>query len=112
MIKPSDPRQLAVDLLPRSTCSVKVAAVLVDKWGHIFAWGWNNSGPIGYGQCAERHAIIRANKKRLRGSKIYVAGTRSRNLKPVPSKPCEYCQKLLDHYGVKAVYRDSDGSWK
>ena len=66
MIKPADPRQLAVDLLPRSTCLVQVAAVIADKRG-IFSWGWNSSGVTGYGEHAEAAAIRRANKRRLRG---------------------------------------------
>ena len=38
MILPSDPRRLAVDLLPRSRCAVQVAAVIADSFG-IFSWG-------------------------------------------------------------------------
>lgn len=33
-----DPRELVVDLLPRSSCAVQVAAVITDRHG-IFSWG-------------------------------------------------------------------------
>jgi len=61
------PHDLAIDLTKRSICAVRVAAVLWDQYG-IFSWGWNSAGPDGFGQCAEIHAISRANKARLAGS--------------------------------------------
>lgn len=109
MIKPSDPRQLALDLIPRSICAVKVAAVIADRQG-IFSWGWNNSGD-GFGEHAEAAAIRRANKKRLEGSTIYIAGLRDRNSKPVNSKPCPACERLVKKWGLIVVYRDSYGGW-
>lgn len=109
MIKPSDPRQLAIDLLPRSTCSVQVGAVLTD--GNIYAWGWNSVGS-GFGEHAEAAAIRRANRSRLRGSVMCVASRRKRNGKTVCSKPCASCQKLLVKHGIIAYYQDADGSWK
>lgn len=110
MIKPSDPRQLALDLLPRSTCAVKVAAVLVDDSRRIFAWGWNSAGN-GLGEHAEAAAIRRASKKRLRGATIYVASERTRNGKVVCSKPCPECLARIRNWGLKVVYRDSFDRW-
>jgi deoxycytidylate deaminase len=109
VIKPSDPRQLAIDLIPRSNCAVQVSAVLSD--GNIYAWGWNSVGS-GYGEHAEAAAIRRANKSRLFGSVIFVAGRRKRNGKIVGSKPCPACQRLLVKKGIIAMYQDSDGEWK
>jgi hypothetical protein len=110
MIKPSDPRQLAIDLLPRSICNVQVAAVLAHKHG-IYAWAWNSVGN-GLGEHAEAAAIRRANRNRLYGMDIYVASQRMRNKKIVNSKPCVDCQRLLDKYLITAYYRDADGEWK
>jgi tRNA(Arg) A34 adenosine deaminase TadA len=113
VLKPDDPRQLAIDLLARSTCSVQVAAVLADRQG-IFSWGWNSVGD-GFGEHAEAAAIRRANKKRLTGSRIYVASRRRKSGNPVRSKPCPMCEALLrgyELYWFDVSWRDSDGSWK
>lgn len=110
MIKPRDPRELAVDLLPRSTCAVQVAAVACDVVGNIISWGWNNVGS-GFGQHAEEHCIIRANQKRLHYGTIYVATQRKRNVKTIISKPCFVCQYIIDKRHMKVVYRDGNGKW-
>ncbi len=113
MIKPSDPRRLAEDLLARSTCSVQVAAVLVDDNGRIIAWGWNDMGPTGFGLHAESHCLHRANKTRIEGSTIYVAGQRKKSENPVLARPCDACMAKLISYKVSDVwYRDRDGTWK
>ena len=109
MKKPLDGRELASEILSRSGCSVQVGAAIGDNTG-LFSWGWN-SPHIGYGQCAEKHAISRANRKRLRGSTIYVAGIRRRNGRFVPSKPCGSCQAVIDKWNLKVVWRDSSGVW-
>lgn len=112
MIKPSDPRQLAVDLLDRSICAVQVAAVISDNRG-IFAWGWNSSGPTGFGQHAECHCILRANRDRAVGATLYVAARRRRNGKPVLAMPCDDCARFITWAGIgKAVYRCQNGEWK
>lgn len=110
MIKPSDPRVLAIDLLPRSTCSVRVASVVTDAGGNIISWGWNHSGPSGYGLHAEHHAILRANKARLWYGTIYVAGRYDRGTL-VNSKPCKACQGLISKYKMDVVYRAKSGDW-
>lgn len=113
MIKPDDPRELTVDLISRSVCTIQVAACIADSGGSIFAWGWNSMGPDGLGQCAEAHAITRANKVRLVSSAtIYVAGLRRRNGKIVGTKPCPECAYRIGKWGIKICYRDVDGSWK
>ena len=40
---------LANDLIYRSSCRVKMAAVIVDEKDRIFSWGWNHSGRDGLG---------------------------------------------------------------
>lgn len=112
MYKPRDPRELAVDLLPRSTCSIKCAAVIADKWG-ILSWGSNHVGFDGFGQHAEAEAIRRSNRKRLKGATIYVAAERTRNGKSVPARPCMDCFRLICKNEIKRVwFRDNDNKWK
>lgn len=110
MQKPASARELAVDILDRSKCSVKVGAAIEDSTG-ILAWGWNSEGFDGFGMCAEQHAIRRANKRRLAGSTIYIASMRARNEKLVPSKPCTNCQKLINKWNLRVVWRDNTGEW-
>ena len=111
MQKPRDPRELAIDLLARSTCTVQVAAVLADSSG-IFSWGHNHVGFDGMGQHAEAEAIRRANRKRLRGATIYVAAVRKRNQKIVSACPCEDCYLRIAAAGVKKIYyRGASGEW-
>lgn len=111
MKKPINGADLAVDILERSQCSVRVGAAIGDKF-NIFSWGWNGTGPDGFGQCAEKHAILRANKKRLIGATIYVASKRYRNGKIVCSKPCSSCRKLIDKWGLIVLWRDVNGEWR
>jgi len=111
MIKPDDPRKLAEDLLDRSTCSVQVAAVLADRYG-IYSWGFNHVGFDGFGAHAEIEAIRRANKNRLDGSFLYVAGRRRKSGNSVLSKPCELCYPVIRAWGIRTVwFRDSDEQW-
>lgn len=111
MNKPSDPRELAIDLLPRSTCTVQVAAVIADDHG-IFAWGWNSAGN-GFGEHAEAAAIRRASKRRLKGATIYIASRRRRNEKTVCSKPCPDCWGRVESTGARKVaWRESNGIWQ
>jgi pyrimidine deaminase RibD-like protein len=110
MIKPRDPRELVIDLLPRSICSVQVAAVLADSFG-IFSWGWNSVGS-GTGEHAEAAAVRRANKRRLEGATLYVASRRKRNSKTINSKPCDECSLIIRSWNLKVVYRDADGTWR
>lgn len=110
MFKPSDPRELAIDLLPRSICSVQVAAVIADKHG-IFAWGWNSAGS-GFGEHAEAAAIRRANRDRLVGATLYVASRRSRNKRSVLSMPCDACNRRVVNAHIGTVwYRDQHEKW-
>lgn len=88
-----------------------VGSCIVDKRGLIHSWGWNSCGPTGYGLHSEIHAINRSNKKRLKGSTIYVASQRSRNKKAVFSKPCADCQRVIDSWGLKVIYREREDWW-
>lgn len=102
MMKPSDPRQLTIDLLARSICSVQVAAVVEDHNRRIVGWGWNSVGS-GFGEHAEASAIRRSNRKRLKGATIYVASTRMRNGKTICSRPCDDCDHLIRKVGIRTV---------
>ena len=95
------PWELAGDLLYRSTCRVKMAAVIVDQQSRVFAWGWNHCGVSGLGMCAERHAIQRANPSRLRGSTIHVRGWNGVN--ESVSLPCRKCYRQLVKAGVERI---------
>lgn len=108
MMKPDDPRELAIDILERSICSVKVGACVADATG-ILSWGWNSVGS-GNGLHAERHAVSRANKARLKGATIYVAAFRT-GRKVITAKPCTACQLMIDQWGLKVVYRNMKSEW-
>lgn len=111
MFKPKDPRQLAVDLLPRSSCAVQVAACLADRYG-IFGWGINNAGPTGLGEHAEQHCIKRANRRRIQGATLYIAAQRRRTFeKIVTARPCPRCQQIIRGC-LEVVYRDNEGKWR
>ena len=113
-----DPRQLAVDLLARSVCSVQVGAVLSDRHG-IFSWGWNFPIVSETGTHAEQHAFLRANRKRLRGATLTVAGQRRKQCgvssgPMVYAKPCqEICLPLAKKHGIdKIQFRNKLGEWE
>ena len=111
MITNIPPRDLAIDLINRSSCRFKMAAVIADGWG-IFSWGWNSSGPSGMGMHAEEHAISRANRRRLKGATITVVGMNA-NGNWVLSMPCrERCLPLLMKVGIgHIVWMDKQGGW-
>lgn len=105
-----DPRELVLDLLPRSTCAVMVAAVIADNHG-IFSWGFNHSGFDGLGCHAEIEAIRRSNRKRLEGATIYVASVRRRNGKTINSRPCDSCDRVIKKWGLHIMFRNAVGLW-
>lgn len=111
MIKPNDPKKLAIDIAFRSSCRIMMGAVIYDKRG-IFSWGWNSSGFDGMGLCAERHAISRANPNRLNNSIICIAGFRRRNLGMVRGLPCELCESVISKVRIKTVIYLDKGEWK
>lgn len=111
MIK-SNPSDLAVDLLNRSVCAVQCASVIFDRYG-IFSWGWNSAGSDGLGEHAEASAIRRANRARLAGASIAIAGRRKRNNKIVVAFPCTDCAARLSKVGVRDVWVQSKfGEWQ
>ena len=101
MKKHGDPWRLAADLFRRSGCRVKMAAVVTDRQGRLISWGWNHPGPDGMGLCAERHALTRANPKRLAGATIYIRGWNSRS--ETVSKPCNRCYGALRRAAIEIV---------
>ncbi|MDP3770184.1 MAG: hypothetical protein U1A25_02000 [Candidatus Sungbacteria bacterium] len=103
---------LAIALCSRSICRVQVGAVISDQWG-IFSWGWNHSGDS-TGMHAEQFALLRANRKRLKGAKITVAAIRRPNRQLITAKPCEErCSKLIAHYGIAIVeFTIKSGGWE
>jgi deoxycytidylate deaminase len=109
MRKPASAKELAIDILARSNCSVMVGAAIEDHTG-IVSWGWNSVGS-GYGLHAEVHAIQRANRRRLAGATLYVASMRARTNKSITSKPCPDCQRLIDKWGLRIVWRDANEEW-
>lgn len=109
-------RKLALKLLLRSRCRVKVAAVLSDDRG-IFAWGWNHLGTDGRsGVHAEQHAVMRANPKRLNGACLTVAGRHGIQQKKnfVYARPCEdICMPLVEKYQIRKIeYLTNSRVWE
>ena len=85
----------------RSICNIKVGAIIYDDDYRILSWGWNHAGSDGYGICAERYAIRRANRKRLKDATILVFAIR-RN-KEITSLPCMKCALTIKRAGIKYV---------
>lgn len=89
-----------------------MSAVLSDRNGRIFSWGWANDW-----QHAERHAIARANPRRLEGSVLTVAGERTKSGNVVCSRPCQKsgrpsCLEAAKSAGISVVqYRLKTGEW-
>lgn len=109
-IKKLGPTDLAIDLLRRSACKVRMAAVISDRHG-IYAWGWNHS--LGdYSMHAEIHALSRSNPSRRKDSTITVAGERAKSGNVVLSRPCEDCLTRLKTHGILSMrYQDKEGNW-
>lgn len=104
-----DRKQLAIDLCYRSSCSVKMAAIISDKVG-IISWGWNHLG-TGFGCHAEEHAISRANRKRLKGATITVVGIRKKNF--VYALPCQNkCMPLIIAAGISKIEFFDKEQWR
>jgi len=108
-LKSQDPTEVVIALLNRSICAVQVSALVVDSYG-IFAWGHNHAGFTGYGQHAEMHCLLRANRKRLVGSTMYVAAKRARNDKIVTARPCASCEPYV-RVCRNVIYRNAEGEW-
>ena len=111
MKKDCHPKDLAAEILFRSTCAVMVGCCIADHKGRVISWGWNSVGPSGFGLHAEEHALSRANRKRLNSATLYVAAVRKKSRNVLTSKPCADCQKLVKKVR-RVIYRDVDGEWK
>lgn len=92
---------------------MKMAAVIHDRRG-VVSWGWNSAGRDGMGMHAEEHAVSRANRKRLRGATITVAGMGWERRKLLCSLPClGRCLPLIRKVGIKRVeYMTRCGEWE
>jgi len=103
-----DPCEFAVHLTKRSSHPVfKMAAVLLDKRGRIFAWGWNH-----FDWHAERHALYRANRQRLRGATLVVAGAKKSG-ELITSRPCRnLCEPLCRKWGIARVLYATPNGWR
>lgn len=108
MIKPADPRDLAIAMMSRSICAVQVGAALTDAWS-AHAWAWNSVGS-GYGEHAEQAVIRRANQSRLVGSTMWIAARRHKSGNTVTAKPCEACHGWVRKVS-RVMYRDGQGDW-
>lgn len=106
MNKKLNPTELALSLTTRSICNIKVGAVIYDDHG-IFSWGWNHSGSNGHGECAERHAIKRANRRRLNGATICIVSVRRG--KQITSLPCTRCALVITRAKIKYVECQDNG---
>lgn len=107
-VKGRDPRELCVELLSRSICSVQVAAVLYDRKG-ILAWGYNHAGD-GFGEHAEAMVLKRANRKRIPHAVLVLAARRRKSRNPVTARPCKKCIPLVSQCLIVA-YRNKEGDW-
>jgi tRNA(Arg) A34 adenosine deaminase TadA len=104
--------ELVEIILRRSVCRVQMGAVIYDSHG-VFAWGWNHAGENGLGEHAEVHAMRRANKRRLAGATLVVAGRYRKSRGIVEAKPCGLCLGMALDKGLgRVVYRGSDGVWR
>lgn len=103
-------RELVIDLLARSQCKVQVACLIADEHG-IISWGWNHSIGI-RGVHAEVMALKRANRKRLLGARIVIAGRWKESGNWAPAIPCEDCLPLLKKWGVEKIeHTTKSGGW-
>jgi deoxycytidylate deaminase len=59
---------------------------------------------------AELDAILGCTKEELKGADIYLF-RQTKNGKPACSKPCQYCQKLIEVSGIKKVIYTFEGSF-
>lgn len=100
MNKKLELKELTKLIANRSSCNIKVGAVIFDQYG-IFSWGWNHSGS-GNGECAEKHAIKRANKARLDNASIAIVAIRRGKI--ICSIPCISCDELLRAYKIRKVF--------
>ncbi len=104
--------EIIFSLIGRSHCGVQMAAVVVDKYG-IVSWGWNSANNHGKGEHAEESALRRANRQRLAGATIYVAGRHSKSGNIVHAAPCaERCQhRIIKHRVATIKFLTKEGTW-
>jgi tRNA(Arg) A34 adenosine deaminase TadA len=90
----------------------QMGAVIVDARGHRLAWGWCWRGAVGRSMHAEAHALTRANRARLPGSTIWIAGIRKGTGRVILARPCATCaQRILVNGLARVVYSTPTG-WR
>lgn len=138
MVVKGDPRAIAVKLLDRSSCIVQMAAVVSIGDDIILSCGWNHVGSSQEGIHAEKHAILRLNRKGVAGIKLRsyrktpppikltVVGRRRKSGSWVLSRPCNgdkerynhglrktSCSELARKFGITVVdYITKTGEWE
>ena len=114
----AEAREIAIKFLDCSPCKIQMAAVIWNDNG-IISTGWNHANGNG-GIHAERDAIDRAEKAKLSGARLTVAGRRKKNGKWVLSRPCELkeryhhpsCLELALACGINTVeHITKSGDW-
>ena len=103
MNKTKSIRNLTKIIALRSRCRIKVGAVIYDKKNRIISWGWNSSGKDGKGWHAERHAIYRANPKRLKGAFMSIRAFSRNPNNELCSKPCPDCEAAIKRREISHI---------
>ena len=104
-VKAAEPWRKAWRTLAKSTCRVRMGAVVTDAAGAVVGTGWNHADPGTRGLHAEAHALART--PRGSGRTIYVRGWDGKN--ETPSAPCPDCRALIARAGIRlAVVRGAD----
>lgn len=102
---------LASDMALKSTCRIRVGAVIVNN-RKIVSKGFNRpkTHPLvckysyweGSNLHAEMDAVLKARKGPLKGSTIYVSRLYRDGMR-APSKPCQGCLEMLKDKGIKEI---------
>lgn len=98
----------AIKVAKRSTIKrFKTGAVIVDRNGAIVSLGWSHMTDRRmaqyYSMHAELHAILRAEKSRLKGATMYVATIVGKSGNVTSAKPCPACEGVIASVGIKDV---------
>lgn len=111
-----DPRELAHYLARRvrdyHSCRYQIGAVLEDRAGKIFSWGWSHKDNLRPSIHAEHHALLRANKVRVRGAVMYIAGLRRYTERIILARPCLHCLARIVAFDVSKVVYSIPLGWE
>ena len=108
--------EIAKRLSKKSTYCHQLGAVIVKK-NRIVGLGFNNpkkthprSTNLFKTVHAELAAVLSAGEE-VYGADIYIYREHKSGL-PANSKPCKFCQKLLEEVGIKNVHYTDEGQFK